>query len=134
MTTQSFYTPPKAAEMLACTEAEIIEYIKSGQLKAAFMANIANYVITHNDLMAFVKVTRNFKTMQKMLTRRVVIIDRDSRRPEVYRLVGTQYLAIAPSADGWVIAEVLGIRLQRRPDRDTLRLEALDERERWAEV
>ncbi len=86
MTTQSFYTPPKAAEMLACTEAEIIEYIKSGQLKAAFMANIANYVITHNDLMAFVKVTRNFKTMQKMLTRRIVIIDRDPKVHDIMRM------------------------------------------------
>lgn len=86
MTTQSFYTPPKAAEMLACTEAEIIEYIKSGQLKAAFMSNIANYVITHNDLMAFVKVTRNFKTMQKMLTRRIVIIDRDPKVHDIMRM------------------------------------------------
>ena len=86
MCTQSFYTPTKAAEMLGCKESEIIEFIKSGQLKAAFMANIANYVITHNDLMAFVKVTRNFKTMQKMLTRRVVIIDRDPKVHDIMRM------------------------------------------------
>ena len=67
MTTQSFYTPTKAAEMIGCKESEVLEYIKSGQLKASFMSNIANYVITHNDLMSFLKSTRDFKTMQKML-------------------------------------------------------------------
>ena len=86
MTTQSFYTPNKAAEMLGCKEAEVLEYIKSGQLKAAFMTNIANYVITHNDLMSFLKATRDFKTMQKMLTRRVIIVDRDPKVQDIMRM------------------------------------------------
>ena len=38
MTTQSFYTPTKAAEMIGCKESEVLEYIKSGQLKAALLA------------------------------------------------------------------------------------------------
>src|SRR2546427_379452 len=74
MTTQSFYTPDKAAEVLGCKAEAVLAYIKSGQLKASFMSNIANYVITHNDLMAFLKATRDFKTMQKMLTRRIIIV------------------------------------------------------------
>jgi PleD family two-component response regulator len=86
MTTQSFYTPPKAAEMLSCTEAEVLEFIKTGQLKAAFMANIANYVITHADLMNFLKVTRDFKTMQKMMTRKIIIVDRDPRVHDIMRM------------------------------------------------
>jgi hypothetical protein len=86
MTTQSFYTPNKAAEMIGCREAEVIEYIKSGQLKASFMNNIANYVITHNDLMNFLKATRDFKTMQKMLTRRVVVVDRDPKVQDIMKM------------------------------------------------
>jgi CheY-like chemotaxis protein len=86
MTTQSFYTPTKAAEMLGCKESDILEYIKNGQLKAAFMANIANYVITHNDLMAFLKVTRDFQGMQKMLSRRVIVIDRDPKVHDIMRM------------------------------------------------
>lgn len=86
MTTQSFYTPTKAAEMIGCKESEVLEYIKSGQLKASFMNNIANYVITHNDLMSFLKATRDFKTMQKMLTRRVIIVDRDPKVQDIMRM------------------------------------------------
>jgi len=86
MTTQSFYTPNKAAEMIGCREAEVLEYIKSGQLKASFMSNIANYVITHNDLMSFLKSTRDFKTMQKMLTRRVIIVDRDPKVQDIMKM------------------------------------------------
>jgi len=86
MTTQSFYKPTKAAEMIGCKESEVMEYIKSGQLKAAFMANIANYVITHNDLMNFLKSTRDFKTMQKMLTRKVIVVDRDPKVQDIMRM------------------------------------------------
>jgi len=86
MTTQSFYTPTKAAEMIGCKESEVMEYIKSGQLKAAFMSNIANYVITHNDLMSFLKQTRDFKTMQKMLTRKVIVVDRDPKVQDIMRM------------------------------------------------
>jgi hypothetical protein len=86
MTTQSFYTPNKAAEMIGCREAEVLEYIKSGQLKASFMSNIANYVITHNDLMSFLKSTRDFKTMQKMLTRRVIVVDRDPKVQDIMKM------------------------------------------------
>jgi hypothetical protein len=86
MTTQSFYTPTKAAEMIGCKESEVLEYIKSGQLKASFMNNIANYVITHNDLMNFLKATRDFKTMQKMLTRKVIVVDRDPKVQDIMRM------------------------------------------------
>jgi PleD family two-component response regulator len=86
MTTQSFYTPNKAAEVIGCKEENVLEYIKTGQLKAQFMANIANYVITYNDLMAFLKATRDFKTMQKMLPRRVIIVDRDPKVQDIMRM------------------------------------------------
>jgi hypothetical protein len=86
MTTQSFYTPPQAAQVLGCREEEVVEYIKNGQLKAAYMANIANYVITYNDLMAFLKATRDFKTMQKMLTRRLIVVDRDPKVQDIMRM------------------------------------------------
>jgi DNA-binding NtrC family response regulator len=50
------------------------------------MSNIANYVITHNDLMSFLKATRDFKTMQKMLTRRVVVVDRDPKVQDIMKM------------------------------------------------
>jgi hypothetical protein len=86
MVTQSFYTPPQAAQVLGCQEAEVLDFIKTGQLKAQYMANIANYVITHNDLLAFLKATRDFKTIQKMFTRRVILVDRDPNVQDIMRM------------------------------------------------
>lgn len=43
--------------------------------------------------------------------REVVVIDRDTKRPEVLRLTGRQYQAVAQS-QGWVHSETLGVRLR----------------------
>ncbi len=86
MTTQSFYTPDKAAELIGCKEEEVITYIKSGQLKASFMNNIANWVITHGDLVTFLKANRDFKTVSKMFTRRIILVDRDPKVQDYVRL------------------------------------------------
>jgi CheY-like chemotaxis protein len=95
MTTQSFYHPPQAAQIIGCKEEEVVEFIKSGQLKASFLSNIANYVITHADLMAFLKATRDFKTMQKMMTRRVILVDRDPKLQDVMKMeLGRQGLEV----------------------------------------
>ncbi len=44
--------------------------------------------------------------------REVVVVDRDSKRPEVFRLTGDHYLAIAPDREGWIMSEVLKVRLR----------------------
>src|SRR5262245_1722442 len=46
-------------------------------------------------------------------TREVVVIDRDSKRPEVFRLAGSQYVALQPDSEGWLLAETIGIRFRR---------------------
>lgn len=70
----------------------------------------------------------------KLGVREVVVIDRDTRRPEVFRLAGKTYLAVAGSPDGWVIAEVWGIRLRRGAEPDRLRIEARDDPTRQVEL
>jgi Uma2 family endonuclease len=45
-------------------------------------------------------------------TRDVVVIDRDTKRPEVFRLAGSQYVALQPDRDGWLLAETLQIRFR----------------------
>jgi len=86
MTGQGFYTPQSAAEVLGCTEQEVLDHIKAGRLKATFMSNVANYVIAPTDLMTFLKATRDFKTVHKMLTRRVLLVDRDPRVVDIMRM------------------------------------------------
>lgn len=81
-----FYTPQSAAEVLGCTEQEVVDHIKSGRLKGSFMSNVANYVIAPNDLMAFLKATRDFKSVHKMLSRHVLVVDRDPRVVDILRM------------------------------------------------
>ncbi len=53
----------------------------------------------------------------------IVVVHRDSRKPEVYRLAGKQYVAVAPAGNGWVTAEVLRIRLRLRTVRKRAMIE-----------
>src|SRR5438093_11828289 len=43
-------------------------------------------------------------------TREVIVIDRDTKRPEVYRLAGSQYLVVQADARHALSSEVLGVR------------------------
>jgi Uma2 family endonuclease len=45
-------------------------------------------------------------------TREVVVIDRDRKRPEVHRLVGSEYLVVSPDADGWLRSEAMNVRFR----------------------
>jgi Uma2 family endonuclease len=46
--------------------------------------------------------------------REVIVIDRDTRRPEIHRLAGAQYVALQPDRDGWLGSETMGVRLAQR--------------------
>jgi len=43
--------------------------------------------------------------------REVIIIDRDSKRTEVYRLAGSQHVALQQDPDGWLRSETMMVRL-----------------------
>jgi Uma2 family endonuclease len=43
--------------------------------------------------------------------REVIIIDRDSKRPELYRLAGPQYVALQPDSDGQLRSDTMMIRV-----------------------
>jgi Uma2 family endonuclease len=44
--------------------------------------------------------------------REAIVIDRDTKRPEVFRLVGSQYVALQPDREGWLLAETLQVRFR----------------------
>jgi Uma2 family endonuclease len=44
--------------------------------------------------------------------RDIIVIDRDSKRPEVYRLAGAEYVAPAQDSDGWLRAEAMTVRFR----------------------
>jgi Uma2 family endonuclease len=45
-------------------------------------------------------------------TGEVIIIDRDRKVAEVFRLGDGEYHAVGPDAEGWIISEALGLRLR----------------------
>lgn len=47
--------------------------------------------------------------------REVVILARDTKQPEVFRLAGRQYLAVASDADGWTTSETMRVRFRTTP-------------------
>ena len=65
----------------------------------------------------------------------VIVCQRDSKTPEVYKLAGAQYVAVQRDADGWLAAETLRVRFRRvegAPPR--LRIEDLDDPSRRTDI
>lgn len=44
--------------------------------------------------------------------REVVVVDRDTKKPEIFRLAGPQYVAVAADREGWLTAETLRVRFR----------------------
>lgn len=62
------------------------------------------------------------------------MIDADTRKPELFRLSGREYVAVAPDKSGWLVAETLGVRLRWNSRRRRLRIESLVDSKRSIEV
>jgi Uma2 family endonuclease len=52
----------------------------------------------------------------KVGVREVWIIDRDTKRPELFELVGEEYRAREPDADGWIRSIVTGVEMRSAAD------------------
>ena len=47
--------------------------------------------------------------------REIVIIPRDLKKPELYTLAGSQYVAVTPDAHGFLLAETMGVCFGHEP-------------------
>ncbi len=45
--------------------------------------------------------------------REVIVCDRDSKSPEIFRLAGNGYVAVQRNIDGWLVSDAMGIRFLR---------------------
>jgi Uma2 family endonuclease len=43
----------------------------------------------------------------------VIVCQRDSKQPEIFRLAGSQYFVLQADGDGWLASNVLGVRLRQ---------------------
>ena len=66
-------------------------------------------------------------------TREVVVVDRDTKRPEIYRLAGQQFVALQQDADGWLGAETMKVRF-RMIDAQPARLRIEDARDVFVHI
>ena len=67
-------------------------------------------------------------------TREVIVIDRDTKRPEIYRLAGSELSMLQPDAEGWVRAETMRVRFRQAEERSVLQIEDLIDAAIAAEV
>ena len=42
----------------------------------------------------------------------VWIIDRDTRQPEIFRLLEANYQLVAPDRDGWIVSSIAAVRMR----------------------
>lgn len=54
-----------------------------------------------------------FAFFAQLGVREIIVIHRDTREPELYRLAGQQFAVVAKDPDGWLHSDVLGVRLTR---------------------
>lgn len=59
--------------------------------------------------------------------REVIVIDRDTKKPEIFRLAGSQYVAVAMDREGWLGSETLRVRLRQAPGSLVLAIEDADD-------
>jgi Uma2 family endonuclease len=71
----------------------------------------------------------------KLGVREIVIIHRDTKRPEVHRLAGAGYALAAADADGWLVVESLRVRLRlAKASPAVLEIQDLDDADSRAEI
>ena len=65
----------------------------------------------------------------------LVVIHRDTKAPEVFRLAGAEFVGVAADREGWVTAETLRVRFRRlASDPVRLAVEDLDDSSQRAEI
>jgi Uma2 family endonuclease len=67
-----------------------------------------------------------FPFFARLGVREVIVIQRDTKQPEIYRLAGSQYVAVQADADGWLRSEALKVRFAHL-DPDCVVIEDVDD-------
>ncbi len=66
--------------------------------------------------------------------REVIVIDRDTKQPEVLQLKGQQYVAVPADRDGWLASETMRVRFRQPPGSSILVIEDVDDPALRAEI
>ena len=63
--------------------------------------------------MKAVMTYEKFSFFARLGTREVIVIQRDTKQPEIYRLAGSQYVAVQADREGWLSSEAINVRFTR---------------------
>jgi Uma2 family endonuclease len=75
-----------------------------------------------------------FPFFAKLNVREVLVIDRDSKRPELFRLAGSSYVAIPADPGGWLVSETLRVRMRQAAGSKALVIQDHENAELRAEI
>jgi len=74
----TFYTVPHVAAITELSERDILKYIEAGSLRANFNQGNMSYLILQDDLLMFMREQRLNEQIQKIMQKRVLVVDRDT--------------------------------------------------------
>ena len=75
-----------------------------------------------------------FPFFAKLRVREVIVIDRDSKKPELFRLAGSQHVAVEPDHEGWLTSEAMRVRFRQSPGSKSLAIEDTEDTANRAEI
>jgi len=74
----NFYTVNQVASIAELGEADVLRYIKSGELRANFNQGNMSYLVLQDDLLSFLREKRLTDQIQKIMQHKVLVVDRDT--------------------------------------------------------
>jgi hypothetical protein len=74
----TFYTVPQVAAITELSERDILKHIEAGALRANFNQGNMSYLILQDDLLMFMREQRLTEQIQKIMQKRVLVVDRDT--------------------------------------------------------
>ncbi|HTF55626.1 MAG TPA: helix-turn-helix domain-containing protein [Planctomycetota bacterium] len=78
MPATTFYTVQQVAAITELSDRDILKYIEAGALRANFNQGNMSYLILQDDLLMFMREQRLTDQIQKIMQKRVLVVDRDT--------------------------------------------------------
>ena len=86
MVTSRMFTLGKASKMCGVSETDLADAIKDRRLNAQYVQPTLSYMVTQDDLMAYLKARKDWKGLQKVVRPRVVLLDREQDLTSIVRI------------------------------------------------
>ena len=86
MGTMNYHLPGQVAKILGIPEAEVLQKIKGGSIRAQFLENIGSYMIPHEEVIRIQKMEGSL-----IVDKRILLVDRDSTLQDLFKMELERY-------------------------------------------